>query len=160
VFVHYRLHRADLLLNHLAKLWKTDFEALVEMMAWATVVYMDETGWKVSAKRCYAWVFTSLLHPQVEATNNISERLFRNSSQARNTGRTSKTPAGAQRRSVISSIFVSLRQNLPELTLESILAEVTQWCRTGQSLFRRQLQELQDANKSPPASAFPEPAPA
>jgi len=128
------------------------------MMAWATVVYMDETGWKVSAKRCYAWVFTSLLHPQVEATNNISERLFRNSSQARNTGRTSKTPAGAQRRSVISSIFVSLRQNLPELTLESILAEVTQWCRTGQSLFRRQLQELQDANKSPPDSAPPEPA--
>jgi len=54
--------QADLLLNHLAKLWKAEFDALVEMMALATVVYMDETGWKVSAKRCYAWVFTSLLH--------------------------------------------------------------------------------------------------
>ena len=301
--------QADLLLNSLAKLWKAEFDALVEMMALATVVYMDETGWKVSAKRCYAWVFTSLLHtvllygrkrdagvldeilprdefqgigvsddyavyrnrfskgqkcwahllrkaiklmlsypehsqyrnffeellavfregkrlqqdgrlsdagrrrkveeledrfrslcsrfrpqeqqrqapggedyaallkelvrclanaelftfvlhPDVDATNNVSERLFRNSAQARNTNRTSKTQAGAKRRSVISSIFTSLRQNLQELTLESILKEVTEWCRTGQSLFRRQLQELRDANKPPPASELPAPAPA
>src|SRR4051794_33323127 len=31
-------------------------------MAWATVVYIDETGWKVSAANCYAWVFTTLTH--------------------------------------------------------------------------------------------------
>jgi hypothetical protein len=63
-FCHLELSasQADLLLNHLAKLWQADFDALVEMMSLATVVYMDETGWKVSAKRCYAWVFTSLLH--------------------------------------------------------------------------------------------------
>lgn len=308
-FCHLELSasQADLLLNHLAKLWKADFEALVEMMALASVVYLDETGWKVSAKRCYAWVFTSLLHtvllygrqrdarvldeilpreafqgigvsddyavyrnrfskgqkcwahllrkaiklmlsypdnpryreffeellavfregkrwqkdgrlseagrqrkveeiedrfrslcfcfrpeqqqrqapggadhaallkelvrcladgelftfvlhPEVEATNNISERTFRNSAQARNTGRTSKTEAGAQRRSVISSVFVSLRQNLHELTLQSLLEEVTEWCRTGQSLFRRQLQQLRDANKPPPDSELPVPA--
>jgi len=308
-FCHLELSasQADLLLNHLAKLWQADFDALVEMMALATVVYMDETGWKVSAKRCYAWVFTSLLHtvllygrkrdaavvdeilprdvfqgigvsddysvyrnrfskgqkcwahllrkaiklmlsypetpryrkffeellavfregqrlqkdgrlsgagrrrkvedleerfrslcsrfrpqeqqrqapggadyaallkelvrcladgelftfvlhPEVEATNNVSERTFRNSAQARNTNRTSKTQAGAKRRSVISSIFTSLRQNLQELTLESILQEVTGWCRTGQSLFRRQLQELRDAAKPPPDPEFPSPA--
>lgn len=308
-FCHLELSasQADLLLNHLAKLWKAEFDALVEMMALATVVYMDETGWKVSAKRCYAWVFTSLLHtvllygrkrdaavvdeilprdvfqgigvsddyavyrnrfskgqkcwahllrkaiklmlsypenpryrkffeelltvfregkrlqkdgrlsdtgrrrkleeledrfrslcsrfrpeeeqrqapggedyaallkelvrcladaelftfvlhPEVEATNNVSERTFRNSAQARNTNRTSKTEAGAKRRSVISSIFTSLRQNLKELTLESILEEVTGWCRTGQSLFRRQLQELRDASKPPPDSELPAPA--
>jgi len=308
-FCHLELSasQADLLLNHLAKLWKAEFDALVEMMALATVVYMDETGWKISAKRCYAWVFTSLLHtvllygrkrdasvleeilpreefhgigvsddyavyrnrfskgqkcwahllrkaiklmlsypenpryrkffeellavfregkrlqkdgrltdagrprkveeledrfrslcsrfrpeeqqrqapggddyaallkelvrcladaelftfvlhPEVDATNNVSERMFRNSAQARNTGRTSKTQAGAKRRSVISSIFASLRQNLQELTLQSILEEVTQSCRTGQSLFRRQLQELRDANKPPPDSEFPQPA--
>ncbi len=308
-FCHLELSasQADLLLNHLAKLWKAEFDALVCMMALATVVYMDETGWKVSAKRCYAWVFTSLLHtvllygrkrdagvldeilprdefqgigvsddyavyrnrfskgqkcwahllrkaiklmlsypenpqyrkffeellavfregkrlqkdgrlsdagrrrkveeleerfrslcsrfrpqeqqrqapggedyaallkelvrcladgelftfvlhPEVEATNNISERTFRNSAQARNTGRTSKTEAGAKRRSVISSVFTSLRQNLQELTLQSILEEVTQSCRTGQSLFRRQLQELRDANKPPPDSQLPESA--
>ena len=102
--------------------------------------------------RCLAdaELFTFVLHPEVDATNNVSERMFRNSAQARNTGRTSKTQAGAKRRSVISSIFASLRQNLQELTLQSILEEVTQSCRTGQSLFRRQLQELRDANKSPP----------
>lgn len=305
-FCHLELSasQADLLLNHLAKLWKADFEALVEMMAWATVVYLDETGWKVSAQRCYAWVFTSLLHtvllygrkrdavvldemlprdvftgigvsddyavyrnrfskgqkcwahllrkaiklmlsypdnpryreffeellsvfregkrwqkdgrlseagrrrkldeieegfrtlcfdfrpgeqqrqapggtdlaallkelvrcladgelftfvlhPDVNATNNVSERTLRNSAQARNTGRTSKTEGGAQRRSVITSVFVSLRQNLPELTLQSILEEVTEWCRTGQSLFRRQLQHLRRANKPPPNSELP-----
>ena len=50
-FCHLELSasQADLLLNHLAKLWKAEFDALVEMMALATVVYMDETGWKVSA---------------------------------------------------------------------------------------------------------------
>src|SRR3954468_12899737 len=31
-------------------------------MAWATVVYIDETGWKLSAANCYAWVFTTLTH--------------------------------------------------------------------------------------------------
>ncbi len=310
-FCHLELSasQADLLLNHLGKLWKSDFEAIVEMMALATVVYMDETGWKVSAKRCYAWVFTSLLHtvllygrkrdgavvdeilprdefqgvgvsddyavyrnrfskgqkcwahllrkaiklmlshpdtpryreffeellsvfregkrlqrdgrlsdagrprkveelqngfrslcsrfrphqqqrqapggeeyagllkelvrclaegelftfvlhPDVEPTNNVSERTFRNSAQARNTNRTSKTEAGAKRRSVISSVLVSLRQNLQTLTLQSILEEVTEWCRSGQSLFHRQLQELRAANRSPPDSERPGPVPA
>ena len=305
-FCHLELSasQADLLLNHLAKLWKAEFDALVEMMALATVVYMDETGWKVSAKRCYAWVFTSLLHtvllygrkrdagvldeilprdkflgigvsddyvvyrkrfskgqkcwahllrkaiklmlsypenpqyrkffeellavfregkrlqkdgrlsdagrrrklealedgfrslcfcfrpeqqqrqapggadpaallkelvrcladgelftfvlhPEVEATTNVSARTLRNSAQARNTGRTSKTEAGAKRRSVITSVFASLRQNLHELTLPSLLEEVTEWCRTGQSLFRRQLQELRAASKPPPDSELP-----
>ena len=107
--------------------------------------------------RCLAdaELFTFVLHPEVEATNNVSERTFRNSAQARNTGRTSKTQAGAKRRSVISSVFVSLRQNLQELTLQSILEEVTEWCRTGQSLFRRQLQELRAASKPPPDSELP-----
>jgi len=109
--------------------------------------------------RCLAdgELFTFVLHPEVEATNNVSERTFRNSAQARNTNRTSKTQAGAKRRSVINSILTSLRQNLQELTLESILQEVTGWCRTGRSLFRRQ---LQDAGKPPPDSELPAPAPA
>ena len=99
-----------------------------------------------------------MLHPKVEAANNVSERTFRNSAQARNTNRTSKTQAGAKRRSVINSILASLRQNLQELTLESILQEVTGWCRTGRSLFRRQLQELRKADKPPPDSELPKPA--
>src|SRR4029077_5123707 len=42
--------------------WEDDFKALTELMALALVVYIDETGWKVSKKNCYAWVFTTLSH--------------------------------------------------------------------------------------------------
>jgi hypothetical protein len=46
----------------LARLWESEFETLVELMSLALVVYIDETGWKVSKKNCYAWVFTTLSH--------------------------------------------------------------------------------------------------
>ena len=110
--------------------------------------------------RCLAddELFTFVLHREVEPTNNISERTFRDTAQARNTGRTSKTEAGAKRRSVIKSVLISLRQNLQGFSLHGILEEVTAWCRTGISLFRRQLQELRAADKPPPASEFAEPA--
>ena len=45
-----------------------------------------------------------MLEPAVEATNNTSERQLRGVAQERKTGRTSKTPAGAQRRSVMASL--------------------------------------------------------
>src|SRR3954463_3945052 len=54
--------QADSLLSQLSRLWQRDFEALCELMAWATVIYIDETGWKLSAANCYAWVFTTLTH--------------------------------------------------------------------------------------------------
>src|SRR3954466_8794398 len=54
--------QADSLLSQLSRLWQRDFEALCEVMAWATVIYIDETGWKLSAANCYAWVFTTLTH--------------------------------------------------------------------------------------------------
>lgn len=290
--------QADSLLNQLARLWQTEFDALVELMALAAVVYMDETGWKVSAKHCYAWVFTTLTHtvllygrqrdasvleevlprevfqgigvsddysvyrqrftqgqkcwahllrkaiklmlshpgqsryreffeellgvfrwgkrlqkdgrlsesgrqrkkaelesefqdlcfrfrpsevsreqpggeewrlllnelvrclaegelftfvlyPEVEATNNAPERLLRKSAQARNTARTSKTEQGAKRRSVISSVLISLSQCLSEVTLGGIVEEVSGWYRRGVSLFRQQLQGLRSALPPP-----------
>lgn len=63
-FTHLQLSRsqANLILDHLAKVWESEFDTLVELMAFATVVYMDETGWRVSKRRCYAWVFTTLTH--------------------------------------------------------------------------------------------------
>ncbi len=282
--------QADALLSHLGKLWKGELDVLSELLAAATVVYLDETGWKVSARRCYAWVFTSLSHtvllygktrdasvvdeilpaetfggvavsddysvyrnrfpqaqkcwahllrkaiklmlahpeqpryreffeellalfregkrcqqdgrlslagrkrkleaivdtfeslgmkyrpaakpttpdekefanllaelvrcyahdelftfvlnPDVEPTNNRSERTFRDDAASRKTNRTSKTDAGAARRSVIRSVLKSLQQNLPLFTLENILEEVTRWRREGVSLFRRQLENL------------------
>jgi len=48
------------------------------------------------------------LHPEVEATNNRSERQARSESMARKAARTSKTERGARRRGVIMSVLASL----------------------------------------------------
>ena len=83
-------------------------------------------------------LFTFVLVPGVESTNNLSERLQRNPAQDRKAGRTSKTAAGAHRRSVIVSVLESLRANLEEFTLPSVLNEVGRWMADGISLFRKQ----------------------
>jgi transposase len=90
-------------------------------------------------------LFTFVLHPAVEPTNNVTERLQRHPAQERQAGRTSKTAAGAQRRSVIVSVLESLRANLAVFTLSSVLAEVQRWLAEGSSLFARQWQALQAA---------------
>jgi hypothetical protein len=289
--------QADSLLSQLSRLWQRDFEALCELMAWATVVYIDETGWKLSAANCYAWVFTTLTHtvllygrgrdhsvlgeilpedfggigvsddyavyrdrfgqgqkcwahllrkaialmlahpengvyrpfferllavfrdgkryqhdgrlgaagrerrvhelegrlerlctrwrdelseetpsderdfvnlqkalmrmkqerelftfvsvPEVEATNNRSERALRFTAQMRQANQTSQSEWGAQRRSILTSVLVSLRQQLPKFTLEGVVREVTRWRRAGESLFRAQLAALR-AGLPPP----------
>ena len=101
--------------------------------------------------RCLAEgeLFTFVLHPEVEATNNAPERELRKTSQARNTARTSQTAQGAKRRSVISSVLTSLRQSLSDVTLGGIVEEVSGWYRRGVSLFRQQLQELRSALPPP-----------
>jgi transposase len=88
-------------------------------------------------------LFTFVLVPEVEATNNAMERLLRDSAQDRKAGRTNQTAAGAQRRSVIVSVLQSLRANLPTFTLATVLQEVGRWLEEGISLFARQWQELQ-----------------
>lgn len=285
--------QANSLLDQLARLWNSEFETLAELMALALVVYIDETGWKVSKKNCYAWVFTTLSHtvllygrtrdasvldeilprddfqgigvsddyaayrgrfsrsqkcwghllrkaialmlahpakgnyrrffqqlldlyreakrhqqdqrlgpaareqrvlrledklgalctrsdetlakeaaadvrafvnlqrelmrclgeeslftfvlfPEVEATNNRSERTIRDSAKARTTGQTSKTDHGAWRRSVLMSVLTSLKQNLLNFSIDAVVAEVVEWRRRGVSLFKRQLQAIRD----------------
>ncbi len=88
-------------------------------------------------------LFTFVLHPEVEATNNFTERLQRGPALERKAGRTSKTAAGARRRSVIVSVLESLRANLQVFTLSSVLEEVQRWWQEGLSLFARQWQQLQ-----------------
>jgi hypothetical protein len=83
-------------------------------------------------------LFTFVLHPEVEGTNNISERLLRGPALDRKAGRTNKTPAGAHRRSVIVSVLESLRANLAKFNLASVLAEAARWMKEGLSLFARQ----------------------
>jgi transposase len=94
-------------------------------------------------------LFTFVLHPEVEPTNNRTERLQRGPALERKAGRTSQTASGARRRSVIVSVLESLRANLGVFTLTSVLAEVQHWLAEGVSLFERQWQALQGATAVP-----------
>ena len=86
-------------------------------------------------------LFTFVRVEGVDATNNLSERLLRNPALDRKTGRTSKTEAGAHRRSVIVSVLESLRANLERFHLGTVLEEVKRWMENGISRFAEQLRE-------------------
>jgi uncharacterized coiled-coil protein SlyX len=88
-------------------------------------------------------LFTFVLVPEVEATNNLSERILRGPAQDRKAGRINQTAAGAHRRSVIVSVLESLRVNLETFNLASVLEEVGRWMNEGISLFARQWHTLQ-----------------
>jgi len=88
-------------------------------------------------------LFTFVVRPDVEPTNNGTERLLRSPALDRKAGRTNQTAAGAHRRSVIVSVLESLRANLETFNLESVLQEVRRWMDEGMSLFAQQWHELQ-----------------
>ena len=67
---------------------------------------------------------------------------MRSPAQDRKAGRTSKTAAGAHRRSVIVSILESLRANLETFNLTTVLEEISRWMKEGISLFARQWQTI------------------
>lgn len=79
--------QADSLLNQLSRLWQQEFDAPCELMAWATVVSIDETGRKVTVANCSTWVFTTLthtalLHGRGRGTVRCSMRFSRRTSTA------------------------------------------------------------------------------
>ena len=78
----------------------------------------------------------------VSGTNNDAERVLRSPAQARDTGRTNKTPPGGRRQTVIVSVFESLRQYLSTFTLSGVITEVEHWLKTGRSCFARLAEEL------------------
>jgi transposase len=88
-------------------------------------------------------LFTFVLIPEVEPTNNRSERILRDAAQDRKAGRTNQNANGARRRSVIVSVLESLRVQLPTFTLTNVLHEVNRWMKKGISLFTQQWQKLQ-----------------
>lgn len=73
----------------------------------------------------------------VSGTNNEAERTLRSAAQARKTGRTNKTLAGARRQTIITSVLESMRQQLPTFTLSTVIGEVLRWQRAGRSCFAR-----------------------
>jgi transposase len=89
-------------------------------------------------------LFTFVLEPDVEPTNNSMERQLRNPAQDRKAGRTNKTAKGAHRRSVIVSVLESLRANLATFNLTTVLEEVGRWMSEGISLFAQQWQAIID----------------
>jgi hypothetical protein len=94
-------------------------------------------------------LFTFVLEPTVEPTNNRTERLQRSPALDRKAGRTSKTAAGAERRTIIVSVLESLRANLEQFTLSSVLEEVGRWMEEGISLFAKQWQALLESSPTP-----------
>jgi hypothetical protein len=96
-------------------------------------------------------LFVFVQHPEVEPTNNRSERNVRREAEIRKGGRTSKTPAGARRRGVIMTVLASLQTRFAKFTLDSLLTEVQRWLAEGRSVFESELADLQKANAPPPA---------
>ena len=54
--------QADSLLKQLAADWDEQYDTIAELIALQMIVYIDETGWKVGAKSCYTWVFSTTMH--------------------------------------------------------------------------------------------------
>jgi transposase len=102
---------------------------------------VNELGRLVMAEE----LFTFVLVPEVEATNNGMERELRNPALERKASRTNKTTARAHRRTVIVSVLQSLRANLENFSLTTVLTEIGHWMKEGLSLFAKQWQAIQTA---------------
>jgi hypothetical protein len=96
-------------------------------------------------------LFTFVKFSGATGTNNAAERSLRQSAQDRKTCRTSKTLNGARRRTILVSVFESLRLHVADFTLNGILGETTSWLSSGQSLFD---QLLKNSGLSPPEESI------
>lgn len=91
-------------------------------------------------------LFVFVVNPQVEPTNNRSERNLRHEAEVRKGGRTSKTQAGAERRSIIMSVLGTLNTRFEGFTLAHLLEELAQWTQLGISRFQSELAGMTQAN--------------
>lgn len=81
-------------------------------------------------------LFVFVLDPQVEATNNLSERQLRNSALARKANRTSKTDTGSTRQTRIVSVLESLRRSLDDFTINTVVDRVANCMHRTISMFQ------------------------
>ena len=49
--------QADKMLYQLANDWQSEYEDIAKRIAIASILYIDETAWKLGKKACYTWVF-------------------------------------------------------------------------------------------------------
>jgi len=96
-----------------------------------------------------ASLFVFVAHPQVEATNNRSERNVRKEAMVRHSGRTSKSQAGANRRGIIMTVLATLNTRLQAFTLQALLDEIARWADDGISLFQAELEQIKLAHAPP-----------
>ena len=94
-------------------------------------------------------LFVFVEHPEVEPTNNRSERNVRREAEIRKSGRTSKSDTGAKRRSIIMTVLATLDTRFERFTLDNLLTEVMGWIERGRSLFDLELDNLHPANAPP-----------
>ena len=52
--------QADSLLNQLARDWESEYDTIAKLIAVATILYIDETGWKLGKTQCYTWIFSTM----------------------------------------------------------------------------------------------------
>lgn len=88
-------------------------------------------------------LFLFVMDLNVTGTNNASERQLRSSAMARRTGRTSKTPRGSKRQSILESVIESIGKQLKDFNLASVIDEVKRWTAVGQSCFEEKLNSLE-----------------
>ncbi len=100
-------------------------------------------------------LFVFVEHPNVEPTNNRSERNARREAEIRKGARTSKTAQGAKRRSTIVTVFASLQTRIANFTLANLLAEIDHWTTAGVSLFQSELDAIKENLPPPEQNASP-----
>jgi transposase len=93
-------------------------------------------------------LFVFVEQPNVSGTNNASERQLRDDALARKTGRTNKTPNGARRQSIISSVLQSIGKQLEVFQLQTVIDEVARWTAVGQTCFDAMSDMMSDVMRS------------
>ena len=88
-------------------------------------------------------LFVFVAHPEVEPTNNRSERNVRPEAMARKTARTSKSQSGATRRGIIMTVLATLNTRFEAFTLNRLIDEISQWTQDGLSRFQQELAALE-----------------
>ena len=94
-------------------------------------------------------LFVFVAHPEVEPTNNRSERNVRHEAMVRKGGRTSKSQSGAKRRGVIMTVLATLNTRFEAFTLNQLIDEIGQWTQNGLSRFQQELAALNKALPPP-----------
>ena len=110
------------------------YKALLEMIRQCSVVHADETSWRIGTLAAWLWVFTNreatvyvirakrlrkyrphllrfLYVDELDATNNLAERMIRPAVITRKTNGCNRSKPGAAAHAILSSVLVTCRQH-------------------------------------------------